>query len=71
MLTTSRPLKILYDLFPYNGENDTRSSKNNGKDNKFEYNILIVADILNLVKNKSEDNCIANKKFTSCYKIKI
>jgi hypothetical protein len=53
MLTTFRPLYILYDLFPYNEENDTRSNKNNGKDNEFEYTILVVVDILNLVKKIS------------------
>ena len=46
--------------FPYNWQNDTRSNKRNGKNNKFECNFLIIYRYLNLVKKKSEANLIAN-----------
>ena len=38
--------------FPYEGQNGTLSNKRNGKDNKFEYNSLIICRYLNLVKKK-------------------
>ena len=44
--------------FPYEGQNGTLSNKRNGKDNKFEYNSLIICRYLNLVKK-------------SCYNIKF
>ena len=53
--------------FPCDGQNGTRSSKNNGKENKF-YNFLTVCSH---VEKKSADNFIANRNFTSCYNIKI
>ena len=31
--------------FPYDGQTGTRSSKNSGKDNKFEYDFLIICII--------------------------
>jgi hypothetical protein len=45
----------------------------NGNDKQFEYTFLIICRYLKLVKNqkKSEDNFIANRKFTSCYNIKM
>jgi hypothetical protein len=36
--------------FPYDVQNDTRSSKSNGKHNGFGYNFLIIYIYLNLVK---------------------
>ena len=52
----------LYDLilfyksyFHYEGQTGTWSSKSNRKENKFEYNFLIICRYWNLVK-KSEDN---------------
>jgi hypothetical protein len=44
-------MPFLYNLFPYDGQNYTRSSKRNGKNNKFGYNVLIICRYLNLVKN--------------------
>ena len=44
--------------FPFDNYNGIRSGKSNGKDNEYE-------------SKKSEDNFIANRKFTSCYNIKI
>ena len=45
----------------------------NGNDKQFDYTFLIICRYLKLVKNqkKSEDNFIANRKFTSCYNIKM
>ena len=62
--------KNYMSYFPYNKQNVTWSSKNNGKDNKLEYNFLPVCRYLNVAKI-SEDNFTANRKFTSCYNIKI
>ena len=36
--------------FPYDSQNGNWFSKNNGKDNKFEYNFLKICRYLNLVK---------------------
>jgi hypothetical protein len=50
--------------FPYDQQNGNRSSKSNGNDNEFDYNILIICRYLNLVK-KSEDSFKTNRKFTT------
>jgi len=40
----------------------------NGKDNEYEYNSLKICRYLKIViKKKSEDSFIAERKFTSCY----
>jgi len=44
--------------------------KSQGKDNKLEYNFLMICIYLNL-EIKSENNFIVNRKHTSCYNIKI
>jgi len=36
------------NYFPYDGQNGTRSSKMNGKDDEFEYYFLIICSYLNL-----------------------
>ena len=52
--------------FPlYDKQNGTCSSKNNGRDNKFDYNFLKICRYLNLEK-KSVDNFITNRNFTTC-----
>ena len=56
--------------FPYNKKTATQSIKSYGNDNEFEYNFLISCRYLYIVK-KSEDNFIANRKFTRLYNIKI
>ena len=56
--------------FPYDWQNDIWCSKSNGKDNEFEYNVFIICRYLNFLK-KSDDHFRANRKFTSCYNIKI
>jgi len=56
--------------FPYDEKTGTQSSKSYGNDNEFEYNFFISCRYLYLVK-KSENNNIANRKFTRCYNIKI
>lgn len=38
--------------FPFDWQTGTLSSKSNGKNNKFEYNFLIMSRYLNLVKNQ-------------------
>ena len=56
--------------FPFDGRNGTWcNNKSNGKDN--EYSFLIICRYLNLVKKKPEDNFLVNRKFISCYNIKI
>ena len=49
-------------------QNGTQYSKSKGKDNEFELKKKLL--IFETCKN-SWDNFIANRKFTSCYKIKI
>ena len=56
--------------FPYDWQNDIWCSKSNGKDNEFEYNVFIICRYLNFLK-KSDDNFGSDRKFTSCYNIKI
>ena len=63
-------LPFLYELYPYDGQNGTQSSKSNGKDNKSEYNFIMSCRYLNIVK-KSEENFLVSRKFTSRYNIKI
>lgn len=52
---------------PYDGQNETRFRKINGKEKSFEYNFLIIGKTL----YNSELYFIANRKFTSYNNIKI
>ena len=67
----SKIIHFYTSYFPYGMQNGIWSSKSNGKNNKSEYyNFLIICRYLNLVNcEKSEDDSIENRKFTSCYNI--
>ena len=55
------------NYFPYDGQNGVRFSKINGKDNEFEYNLLIVEPCTNLKAN----NCIAFYHWLQHHQVKI
>jgi hypothetical protein len=57
---------MLWYLFLYDGLNVTGSTKSNGKENEFVYNILIICRYLNLYNRLEEFLFRANRKFTSC-----
>ena len=57
----SRPVLIVRT------ENGAPSSKRNGKDINIEHNLMIICTLC----QKSEDNYLVNRKFTSWYNIKI
>ena len=66
----TQKLFIFMSYFPYDRQNGTWSTKSNEKGILFNYNFLNICRYSNLIK-KLEDNFIANRKFTSCYNIKI